>query len=291
MFRRLFQTEASDTPQLSAVVSPGASRSKVCSRVAAGADSKVKEITVRLLRRLRSLFRSHKNIVLGTCVAVVMGCMFQWIWHVCGERRKIRSAQDNVKRPASGWGLWWFWRAPFAYMKGVSGDTGGDGGQGPCCPSGRWIFRQMGEEDDEINFVDATESAFRMFQRRVERTHEAPLLLVLSELESLGRRWQSQLSDTNAALEEEHEGAGNINAASTGVQTEETVDESLREAILRKAVEADELLTQYVVQLDLAPVGNSSALKKERKASIVAASALAERIAKWMSLPSLHQQP
>ncbi|KAF8282659.1 hypothetical protein TcYC6_0022660 [Trypanosoma cruzi] len=291
MFRRLFQTEASDAPQLSVAVSLGASRPKASSRGAAAAESKVKEITVRLLRRLRSFFRTHKNILLGTCGAVVVGYMCQWIWRVCGERRNIRSAQDNVKRPASGWGLRWFWHSPFAYMKGFSGDTVGDSGQSSCCPSGRSIFRQTGEDDDEINFVDATESAFRMFQRRVERTHEAPLLLVLSELESLGRRWQSQLSDTNTVFEEEHEEAGNMNAASAGIRTEETVNETLREAILRKAVEADELLTQYVVQLDLAPVGNSSALKNERKASIVAASALAERIAKWMSLPSRHQQP
>ncbi|ESS65877.1 hypothetical protein TcG_06916 [Trypanosoma cruzi] len=291
MFRRLFQTEASDAPQLSVAVSLGASRPKASSRGAAAAESKVKEITVRLLRRLRPFFRTHKNILLGTCGAVVVGYMCQWIRRVCGERRNIRSAQDNVKRPASGWGLRWFWHAPFAHMNGFSGDTVGDSGQSPCCPSGRSIFRQTGEDDDEINFVDATESAFRMFQRRVERTHEAPLLLVLNELESLGRRWQSQLSDTNTALEEEHEEAGNMNAASAVIRTEETVDETLREAILRKAVEADELLTQYVVQMDLAPVGNSSALKKERKASIVAASALAERIAKWMSLPSRHQQP
>ncbi|KAG8347301.1 hypothetical protein TRVL_01858 [Trypanosoma vivax] len=180
---------------------------------------------------------------------------------------------------------------------------------GSFCPSLKGLFNnssplRYGDEEDGIVFVGAAEGAFRVYQRRVERMYEAPFMRTLEELESLGERWLKRTSRAGSLTARHAENDSFVMGENAPVckssilstrpasldpllyvSTKEDEEEArLRECIRAKAVEADELLTQLVVQLDMAPVGNSDALRRERKASICAASAHADRIAKWMFL-------
>ncbi|RNF09804.1 hypothetical protein TraAM80_01938 [Trypanosoma rangeli] len=273
-----FQTEASDALRVPPTASLAVSNVKKYSSYIPDSRIRVREIVVRLQRRLRFSLRAHKRLLLGMCGTVVVVYALQKAGRVCGARHFPQSAQRTESKPAFGQGNWRVWDFLSAWVQGALNS-----------PLGTSTFHQVGEDDDDVNFVDASESAFRMFQRRVERTHEAPLLRALSELESLGERWKSHALQLSAAGKEKHEGEGTVGAASSGL-LQETSKEALRELVLEKAIEADELLTQYVVQLDMAPVGDSIDLRKERKESIVAASALAKRIEVWTHLPPHQQQ-
>ncbi|ESL11369.1 hypothetical protein TRSC58_00882 [Trypanosoma rangeli SC58] len=275
----LFQMEASDALRVPPAASLAVSDVKKYSGYIPDSRVQVKEIVVRLQRRLRFSLRAHKRLLLGMCGAGVAVYALQRAGRACGAQHFPRSAQRTESKPAFGRGKWRVWDFLSAWVRGAL-----------ISPLGTSTFHQVGEDDDDVNFVDASESAFRMFQRRVERTHEAPLLRALSELESLGKRWESHALQLAAVGKEKHEGDGTVGAASSGLLQEETSEEALRELVLEKAIEADELLTQYVVQLDMAPVGDSVELRKERKASIVAASALAKRIDVWAHPPPRQQQ-
>ncbi|RNF24481.1 uncharacterized protein Tco025E_02451 [Trypanosoma conorhini] len=275
----LFQTEAAEARKAPSAASLAVSDVKNYSSYIPGPRARVGEIVARLQRRLRSSLRARRRLVLGLCGAFLAVYTLKRVGRMCGSRRSPRAAQHPETTPASARGKSRWWDFLPAWLRGAL-----------AAPLGASASYQAGEDEDDVNFVDASESAFRMFQRRVERTHEAPLLRVLSELEGLGERWKRRASHPAPTGKGNHEGDGTMDAVLTSLLSEEESEEALRALLAEKAVEADELLTRYVVQLDMAPVGDSIELRKERKASIVAASALAKRIEAWMHLQSRQQQ-
>lgn len=134
----------------------------------------------------------------------------------------------------------------------------------------RNAFYASTDDEDDIDFADPANDRFERLVRNYVETHVRPLTEMTEQLALLG-----------AEMEE-------VTAVCAAPETTEQLSIAmarrtrLKELIQQSALQADELLTQYMVRLDGLPTSGNVELKKRRRELIQNAHQYADRIAPFL---------
>lgn len=134
---------------------------------------------------------------------------------------------------------------------------------------------------DEIEFADPRDSRFTAYLNKCRKSKKAVFLDVIQELQDFVALRDALPSSTSSAT-------GVSTSTSDGDNTDVDMDSQRYAGLTRciefKALQADELLTQFIVMLDGLPVGDRADLKARRKDIVKEAVARAALFAPYLKM-------